>query len=95
MTNPLRAYIAENGFILYDYSQGSPGSIQIVPFLESAGFTHEPEVAIGVADVEGGCGQFLAASWDTIDQIIDQIEIAAIRTFGDRPSVPETPNLLT
>jgi len=93
--HPVQAYIRDNAFQLSDGCEEELGTIQIIHFPQSAGLTEKGHVAIGVADSSGGCGQFLALDWDAVDQIIDQLEIAAIRTFGDRPSVPVTPPLLT
>ncbi len=88
-------HIREHRFQLNDDCVEAPGIIQIIPFPETSGLTDESHVSITVVDTDGGCGSFLASSWDMADQIIDQIEIAAIKAFGDRPSVPSAPYLLT
>ncbi len=95
MTHSIMPYIREHGFRLDDDCVDTPGTIQVTPFPEALGLTDESEVSITVADDDGGSGCFLASSWDMVDQVIDQLEIAAIKAFGDRPSVPETPKLLT
>ncbi len=95
LAHSLMPHIREHGFRLDDECVDTPGTIQITPFSVTSGLTDESAVSITVADVDGGSGCFLASNWDMVDQIIDQIEIAAIKSFGDRPSVPATPTLLT
>ena len=89
------AYVEEHQFTLHDGIEEAPGVIHIASFPKEAGLTPISVVSIAIADFSGEGGTFLAQDWDAVDQIIDQLEIAAIKAFGDRPSVPETPNLLT
>ena len=95
MAHSLMPHIREHGFQLNDDCVEAPGLIQIIPFPEASELTDKSEVSITVADTDGGGGCFLVSTWDMVDQIIDQIEIAAIKAFGDRASVPSTPRLLT
>ncbi len=85
----------ERAFVLNDGIEEAPGVIHIVPFPKEAGRSPISVVSIVIADFTGEGGTFFAQDWDAIDQVIDQLEIAAIKAFGDRPSVPETPKLLT
>jgi hypothetical protein len=90
----LRAHWKENSVVIHDDGEDT-GVVSISPLPLSLGVTDDAMVTIGVGNPTGEAASLLFKSWDSIDNLIDQIEIAAQKAFGDRPVTPVTPNLLT